>query len=150
MHHFEEQAKHTGVFLAYFFCDEKDFYRRIIRDVLKLLIRQMMSKNRDLTQHLLVDAGMRTRRSRQTTAHLSQLQRMDTLKSSKDCLRMVLKVHHRYRLLRLLRRTGETHQKAFHNAATYGHDDILELRHERRNAEHGALRRFRSRKENHG
>ncbi|KAL9634341.1 MAG: hypothetical protein Q9164_004152 [Protoblastenia rupestris] len=58
MHHLEKQAKHTGVFQAYFFCDEKDFYRRIIRDVLKLLIRQMMWKSRDLAQHLLVDEGI--------------------------------------------------------------------------------------------
>ena len=44
-----------GNFLAYFFCDEKDSHRRNIRDVLNLLIRQMIWKNRDLTEHLLVD-----------------------------------------------------------------------------------------------
>ena len=57
-HHLEEQARvKEGVFLAYFFCDEKDSHRRSIRDVLKLLIRQMIWKSRNLTEYLLVDEG---------------------------------------------------------------------------------------------
>ena len=56
MHHLEDREKRTeGSYLAYFFCDEKDSRRRTIRDVLKLLIRQMILKNRDLAEHLLVD-----------------------------------------------------------------------------------------------
>ena len=58
LHQLEGQVKQTdGSFLAYFFCDEKDSHRRTIRDVLKLLIRQMIWKNRDLAEHLLVDEG---------------------------------------------------------------------------------------------
>lgn len=58
VHHLEEQAKaKEGVFLAYFFCDEKDSHRRSIRDILKLLMRQMIWKSRNLTEHLLIDEG---------------------------------------------------------------------------------------------
>ena len=52
----EQETRHQdGAFLAYFFCDEKDAHRRSIRDVLKLLIRQMILKNRDLAEHLLAE-----------------------------------------------------------------------------------------------
>ncbi len=58
LHQLEGRVKQTdGAFLAYFCCDEKDSHRRTIRDVLKLLIRQMILKNRDLAEHLLVDEG---------------------------------------------------------------------------------------------
>ena len=50
-----EQLKDESVFLAYFFCDEKDSHRRSALDILKLLIRQMILRKRDLTEHLLVD-----------------------------------------------------------------------------------------------
>lgn len=54
----EEQTKREdGAFLAFFFCDEKDSHRRDMRDVLKLLIRQIIWKNRDLTEHLLIEKG---------------------------------------------------------------------------------------------
>ena len=56
MQHLEDREKQTeGFYLAYFFCDEKASHRRTIRDVLKLLIRQMVLKNRDLAEYLLVD-----------------------------------------------------------------------------------------------
>ena len=59
MHYLEQQVEQReGVYLAYFFCDEKDSHRRTIRDVLKVLIRQMIWKNRDLAEYLLVDAGI--------------------------------------------------------------------------------------------
>ena len=65
MHQLEEEIKQAEcVYLAYFFCDEKDSHRRTIRDVLKLLIRQMIWKNRDLAEHLLVDAGTGKKGSR--------------------------------------------------------------------------------------
>ena len=51
----QQIGSHEGTFLAYFFCDEKDARRRNIREVLKLFIRQMIWKNRDLTEYLLVD-----------------------------------------------------------------------------------------------
>lgn len=58
VHHLEEEAKTKEVvFLAYFFCDEKDSHRRSIRDILKLLMRQMIWKSRNLAEHLLVDEG---------------------------------------------------------------------------------------------
>ncbi|MCJ1264014.1 hypothetical protein MMC22_003885 [Lobaria immixta] len=50
-----EQLKDESIFLAYFFCDEKDSHRRSILDILKLLIRQMIFRKRDLTEHLLAD-----------------------------------------------------------------------------------------------
>lgn len=50
-----EQMKDESIFLAYFFCDEKDSHRRSALDILKLLIRQMILRKRDLTEHLLVD-----------------------------------------------------------------------------------------------
>lgn len=50
-----EQLKDESNFLAYFFCDEKDSHRRSILDILKLLIRQMILRKRDLTEHLLAD-----------------------------------------------------------------------------------------------
>ena len=52
----EKQAKDETVFLAYFFCDEKDANRRTILNVLKVLIRQLILKRRDLTEHL-IDKG---------------------------------------------------------------------------------------------
>ncbi|KAL6722060.1 hypothetical protein ACLMJK_001165 [Lecanora helva] len=53
----EAQTKgNDGLFLAYFFCDEKDARRRSVRDILKVLIRQMIWKNRDLTEYLLIDS----------------------------------------------------------------------------------------------
>ena len=58
MKHLEDQiGRAEETFLAYFFCDEKDSHRRTIRDVLRLLIRQMILKNRDLVEHLLVEEG---------------------------------------------------------------------------------------------
>ncbi|MCJ1464534.1 hypothetical protein MMC07_003147 [Pseudocyphellaria aurata] len=51
----EQMKRDEGVFLAYFFCDEKDSHRRSALDILKLLIRQMILRKRDLTEHLLVD-----------------------------------------------------------------------------------------------
>ena len=51
----QETKKDDSVFLSYFFCDEKDSHRRDTLDVLKLLIRQMILRKRDLTEHLLVD-----------------------------------------------------------------------------------------------
>ena len=65
IHHLQHQiGKREGVHLAYFFCDEKDSHRRTIRDVLKVLIRQMIWKNRDLAEYLLVDAGIGKKGSR--------------------------------------------------------------------------------------
>lgn len=55
VHDLEEQVKDESCFLAYFFCDEKDSHRRSALDILKLLVRQMILKKRDLTEHLLVD-----------------------------------------------------------------------------------------------
>ena len=53
----EQQTKsQEGAFTAYFFCDEKDAHRRSVRDILKLLIRQMILKNRNLTEYLLTDS----------------------------------------------------------------------------------------------
>ena len=58
MHHLEKEiSSKDGVFLAYFYCDEKDPSRRTVRDVLKLWIRQLIWKNRDLAEHLLVVEG---------------------------------------------------------------------------------------------
>ena len=55
VHTLEERFQDSeGTFSAYFFCDEKDAHRRTLQDVLKLLIRQMILKNRDLVEHLLV------------------------------------------------------------------------------------------------
>ncbi|KAL8792427.1 MAG: hypothetical protein Q9195_004960 [Heterodermia aff. obscurata] len=53
----EKTTSNEGAFVTYFFCDEKDSHRRSIRDIIKLLIRQMISKSRDLTEYLLVDEG---------------------------------------------------------------------------------------------
>ncbi len=50
-----KQLKDESVFLAYFFCDEKDSHRRTALDVLKLLVRQMILRKRDLTEYLLAD-----------------------------------------------------------------------------------------------
>lgn len=51
----QEIKKDDSMFLSYFFCDEKDSHRRDTIDLLKLLIRQMILRKRDLTEHLLVD-----------------------------------------------------------------------------------------------
>ena len=51
----EQAKKDDSIFLAYFFCDEKDSHRRSILDILKVLIRQMILRKRDLTEYLLVD-----------------------------------------------------------------------------------------------
>lgn len=53
----QHESKDGNKFLAYFFCDEKDAHRRKTLDVLKLLIRQMIRKRPDLTEHLLLDKG---------------------------------------------------------------------------------------------
>lgn len=50
-----------GVFLAYFFCNEKDSHRCNLVDVLKLLIRQMLFKERGLAEHLLVEHSKRNK-----------------------------------------------------------------------------------------
>lgn len=74
----EEQTKREdGAFLAFFFCDEKDSHRRDMRDVLKLLIRQVIWKNRDLTEHLLIDKGKGKKGGHQdfNTASVSSLWR---------------------------------------------------------------------------
>ena len=69
----ERETKHQdGSFLAYFFCDEKDARRRSMRDVLKLLIRQMILKSRDLTEHLLMD-------NEQGKGNSRSLQNFDTI-----------------------------------------------------------------------
>lgn len=63
--HLEEKTtSNEGAFVTYFFCDEKDAHRRSIRDIIKLLIRQMILKSRDLTEHLLVDEGKGKKGSR--------------------------------------------------------------------------------------
>lgn len=65
--HLEEKARaNEGAFLTYFFCDEKDAHRRSIGDIIKLLIRQMILKSRDLTEHLLVDEGKGKKGSRKS------------------------------------------------------------------------------------
>ena len=65
--HLEEQTRaNEGAFVTYFFCDEKDAHRRSIRDIIKLLIRQMILKSRDLTEHLLVDEGKGKKGSRKS------------------------------------------------------------------------------------
>ncbi|KAL8945007.1 MAG: hypothetical protein Q9211_000397 [Gyalolechia sp. 1 TL-2023] len=51
----EQHAKQGNVFVAYFFCDEKEKYRRKAIDILKLLIRQMIKKTPSLAEHLLLD-----------------------------------------------------------------------------------------------
>ena len=51
----KEQSQEKGVFLSSFFCDEKDAHRRTVADILKVFIRQLILKERDLTEHLLVD-----------------------------------------------------------------------------------------------
>ena len=61
----EKRAKDETVFLAYFFCDEKDAHRRTILNVLKVLIRQLILKRRDLTEHLL-DSSKGTRSDRKS------------------------------------------------------------------------------------
>ena len=52
----EQHAKQGNVFLAYFFCDEKENRRKAI-DILKLLIRQMILQTSSLAEHLLLDKG---------------------------------------------------------------------------------------------
>ena len=65
--HLEEKTRaNEGDFLTYFFCDEKDVHRRSIRDIIKLLIRQMILKARDLTEYLLVDEGKGKKGSRKS------------------------------------------------------------------------------------
>lgn len=49
------QLQDESVFLAYFFCDEKDAHRRNAVDILKLFIRQVILRKRDLTESLLID-----------------------------------------------------------------------------------------------
>lgn len=51
----QQTQKDDSVFLSHFFCDEKDSHRRDTLDVLKLIIRQMILRKRDLTEHLLAD-----------------------------------------------------------------------------------------------
>lgn len=55
VHELNQQLKDESVFVAYFFCDEKDAHRRNALDILKLLIRQIILRKRDLTEYLLVD-----------------------------------------------------------------------------------------------
>ncbi|KAI9783726.1 MAG: hypothetical protein M1816_001207 [Peltula sp. TS41687] len=50
-----ETENKDGRFLGYFFCDQNDPHRRNTLDVLKLLIRQMISRRPELMEHLLVD-----------------------------------------------------------------------------------------------
>ncbi|KAL8839664.1 MAG: hypothetical protein Q9176_004271 [Flavoplaca citrina] len=53
----EQHAKQGNMFVAYFFCDEKEKNRRKAIDILKLLIRQMIKKTPSLAEHLLLDKG---------------------------------------------------------------------------------------------
>lgn len=53
----EQHAKQGNVFVAYFFCDEKEKNRRKAIDVLRLLIHQMIKKTPSLAEHLLLDKG---------------------------------------------------------------------------------------------
>ncbi|KAL8920307.1 MAG: hypothetical protein Q9172_004567 [Xanthocarpia lactea] len=55
----EQYAKQDNVFVAYFFCDEKEKNRRKAIDILKLLIRQMIRETSSLTEHLLLDKGIK-------------------------------------------------------------------------------------------
>ena len=83
MHRLEDREKETeGFYLAYFFCDEKDYHRRTIRDVLKLLIRQMVLKNRDLAEYLLVDdhTGKKGTRRSQNFENIPLVSLWDDLK----------------------------------------------------------------------
>lgn len=50
-----ELKPNEGTYLAYFFCDGKNPHQRYTIDILKLLIRQIISRSSDLTEHLLVD-----------------------------------------------------------------------------------------------
>ena len=50
-----QQLRDESVFVASFFCDEKDAHRRNALDILKLFIRQIILRKRDLTEYLLVD-----------------------------------------------------------------------------------------------
>lgn len=51
----KQELKDESVFLAYFFCDEKDAHRNNALSILKLLVRQIILRKRDLTEYLLVD-----------------------------------------------------------------------------------------------
>lgn len=53
----EQHAREDNVFLAYFFCDEKEKNRRKTLDILKLFVRQIIRKRPDLTEYLLLDKG---------------------------------------------------------------------------------------------
>ena len=67
VHELEGKAKgREDTFLSYFFCDEKDSHRRSVQDILKILIRQMILKNRDLTDCVLMDQTKGTKSGRQT------------------------------------------------------------------------------------
>ena len=51
----KQELKDESVFVAYFFCDEKDAHRSNALSILKLLVRQLILRKRDLTEYLLVD-----------------------------------------------------------------------------------------------
>lgn len=51
----KQELKDESVFVAYFFCDEKDAHRNNVLSILKLLVRQIILRKRDLTEYLLVD-----------------------------------------------------------------------------------------------
>lgn len=55
VHELKQELKDESVFVAYFFCDEKDAHRSNALSILKLLVRQMILRKRDLTEYLLVD-----------------------------------------------------------------------------------------------
>lgn len=55
VHELNQQLKDESVFVAYFFCDEKDAHRSNALNILKLLVRQIILRKRDLTEYLLVD-----------------------------------------------------------------------------------------------
>ena len=55
VHELKQQLKDESVFVAYFFCDEKDVHRNNALSILKLLVRQIILRKRDLTEYLLVD-----------------------------------------------------------------------------------------------
>ena len=67
-----QQLREDGVFVAYFFCDEKDANRRSTLDILKLLIRQMILQEPNLTEHLLIDSH-RTGSSAQKSQKLNDV-----------------------------------------------------------------------------
>lgn len=107
----QEAQKSDDIFLGYFFCDQNDPCRRNALDILKLVIRQMISRRPELMEHLLLD-----QRQGKNGKHSSRYLDETSISALWNSLQRMLKdpsVGKVYLLVNALNETDEVSRKEF-------------------------------------